>query len=67
MNLENIVGGTINSLGGIDRGYAEPTGFRVNEGGQILRGYNTPVARIDGCGIVRTGYNTDTGIRLTNY
>ena len=62
MNLENIVGGTENSRGGIDGAYRVSTGFSVNNG-QIVGAYNTPTGFSVDNGVVRSGYNTDTGIR----
>lgn len=61
--LEKIIGGNINSWGGIDKSYS-PTGFNIDQGGVIRDGYNNTEFRVSGDGIIRDGYNNDTGLSV---
>jgi len=63
--LENIVGGSINSCGGIDKNY-QPTGFSV-QSGAIMDGYSN-TGRSIGCdGVIRDHYNNDTGLSVSSF
>ncbi len=64
MNLDSIVGGSVNRGGGIDARDFRATGFNVNVNtGGVYSGY-APVGSIDSQGVVRDGYRNDTGVRL---
>lgn len=64
-NLEGIAGGSINRFGGIDGADYRPTGFSISNDGVISNGY-TPIARVDGAGNIRAGYDSLTGLRISN-
>ena len=61
--LERIIGGNMNSWGGIDVNY-RPSGFSIDRGGVVREGHNDRGCRISGNGIVRDGYYNDTGLRI---
>lgn len=61
--LESIVGGSINSYGGIDVNY-RPTGFSVGSGGQIREGYQDTFAKIGRDGNIRRSYGELTGLSV---
>ncbi len=63
--LEKIVGGTINSWGGIEKNY-QPTSFNIGQGGVIRDGYSDTGCRISGDGIIRDHYNNDTGLSINS-
>ena len=67
MSLDNIVGGNINSWGGIDGADYRPTGFAVGNDGGIRQGYNpVPVARIGANGSIRDNYGVFTEVKLNS-
>ena len=64
--LEKIVGGNINTLGGVDKNY-RPTGISIDRGGVIRDGYTDTGCRITENGIIRDGYHMDTGLRINSF
>ena len=67
MSLDNIIGGSVNTWGGIDGANYRPTGFAVGNDGGVRQSYNpVPVARIDSNGHVRGNYDGFTGIKINS-
>ena len=65
MSLDNIVGGSVNSLGQIEGANYQPTGLAVDNNGCIREGYNpVPVAKIDSGGSIRDNYGVFTEVKL---
>ena len=64
--LENIIGGNINSWGGVDKNY-RPTGISIDRGGVIRDGYSDTESRISENGIIRDHYHMDTGLRINSF
>ncbi len=64
--LEKIIGGNINSWGGIDVNY-RPSGFSIGQGGVIRDGYSDTGCRITNNGNIRDGYYKDTGLRIDSF
>ena len=62
-DLEKILGGTINNVGGIDKNY-QMTNFSVKNGGAIFERYLDTGSRISENGVVKNHYGSDTGIRV---
>ena len=64
--LEKIIGGTINSRGGVDVNY-KPSGFSIGQGGVIRDGYSDTGCCITNNGNIRDGYYRDTGFRINSF
>ena len=64
--LESIIGGNINSYGGIDVNY-KPTGFNIDQGGSICEGYRNTGFRITGNGSIRDHYNNGAGVHVNQF
>ena len=64
--LEKIVGGNINTLGGVDKNY-RPTGFSIDRCGVIRDGYSDTGCRIAENGTIRDGYHMDTSLRINSF
>ena len=64
--LEKIIGGNINSYGGIDVNY-RPSGFSIGQGGVIRNGYSDTGCCITNNGNIRDGYYRDTGFRINSF
>ena len=61
--LEKIIGGNVNSWGGVENNY-KPTGFSIDRGGVIREGYVDTGCRVSENGIIRDGYRMDTGLSI---
>jgi len=64
-DLEKIIGGKINSWGGVDVNY-KPSGFSIGQGGVIRDGYSDTGCRITNNGNIRDGYYRDSGLRINS-
>ena len=65
-DLEKIIGGNINSWGGIDVNY-RPSGFSIGQGGVIRNGYSDTGCRVVNDGNIRGGYYRGTGLRIDSF
>ena len=64
--LEGIIGGKINSWGGIDVNY-RPSGFNVAADGRISQGYQDTGCRIMNNGNIRDNYYQDTRLSVNRF
>ncbi len=67
MNLNDIVGGSVNRFGGMDRADYSPSSFSVNNAGVISDGYRDSGFRVGGDGSIRDSYGNLSDVRISPF